>query len=290
LKNQNIELTHKFTVENGEIVTLSRDLEIKVKEHEITIDELRKHLEISRQKEFKEWLEGVIQGDGLNYVYTEHADRHKSMYDEFLKLKSKPPQGVRELRHATGVDVSLNTDAGIPVELVPPSTVAELVMDLLKQWREFAASSPAGRMKAISTVSALNKADQRFLQRVADLVMSANERCIHMESALRGVEIEKAQSDLALRVCRDRLVACAEHLDRYRRRAEVAERVVSVDRKGLVITPGKLVTLLRKSVNTERTAVLALQNELLSEKRDRKMREIELKAEQLHLRKVPNCF
>ena len=87
-------------------------------------------------------------------------------------------------------------------------------------------------------------------------------------------------------MCRDRLLACAEHLDRYRKRAEVAERVCTVDKRGLVVTPTKLISLLRKSNIAERTNGMSVQAQLVTERRDRKLLEIELKAGQLHLRKV----
>jgi uncharacterized coiled-coil protein SlyX len=293
-KNQNIDLSHKCATDHNELLALSRDLEIKAKEQDITIEELKKHLEISRQKEFKEWLEGVIvHHDGLNYVHSEPADRHQSLYGEFLKLRPDKKTQDKHLRTAVGVNNSLYSDASQLDDLThrnaqdheQSGSVAELVHTLLHEWREFIGSSPTGRNK-VSATSSLTKAEQRFLQRVSDLVLQANERCVHMEHTLRTVEIEKAQSDLALRVCRDRLLACAEHLDRYRKRAEVAERVCTVDKRGLVVTPTKLISLLRKSNIAERTNGMSVQAQLVTERRDRKLLEIELKAEQLHLRKV----
>lgn len=267
---QRLDAAKRLQKENEDLIAQLRETEAQLKANDITIDELRQYIQINEQSEFKDWLENVILCDISNYDV--QREQHKNLYEEFLGIAGRSTEYESHLMQS-----STKTAQG-------GESVRDLVQSLLHQWHEFVGTQPS-HLKNPSQ-GKITKSEQRYLQRITDLVLAAHERTVESMNKVRSMELERSRSDLALKVCRDRLSSCVQHLHRYRKRALAAERIAQTDKKHAAKGPGRLVGLLRKSLLEERHRATSAGNALVTEQKNCKLFEVKRSIEVTQIRRM----
>lgn len=262
-----------------------RESESQVKSLEVTVDGLKKQSHIAQQVDFQEWLEGVILrdeqlgGKGLVNDTNEPDDTRYAVQESNGKGGSGGAGSGGTLagdglhKKSSGVAAPGDDDAPRVVQTAMTSeikTVRDMVTVLLEQWREHVGFYPKGS----SGLGAASKPEQKFLQRICDLVTSAHEKCTKAFAELRWTEIKRSRAEMAHRVISDRLRTCVQHLHTYRKRAFAAEAVANSDYKHQLRQQGQLNALLKKALSDLRESHMKTTDRLLGEKRDKKLLEL----------------
>ena len=170
-----------------ELAAALRQSDAEAQSLQITVDNLKQQLELADQSAFKRWMQEVVLNDS--------SLQNNSSSNPLTASSSSALSGAL----STGAAPSPEGDSG---------TVKELVISLLVQWREQAGFYPRGATAAIS------RAEQRFLQRICDLVMAAHERSEAAHSSALAIEEEKAALEGRHEVIKHRLALCTEQLNR----------------------------------------------------------------------------
>ena len=277
-------------IDNERLTAALRDAENEVAVHQVTIDELSRQIDLSEQVDQRQWLESVILKDAE--ICAKHVDareQQKSLQRRVDGDGSKQERfDLRSLMPLLApVKENLSNEAAAGGHL----SVRDLVISLLAQWRDQV--GPMSFVKASSHShkesgkhSSLTKAEQRFYQRVCDLVTGANHRCSQAVDESRWADCERMKAELSLKVAQDRLRATVQQLQRYRKRAYACEKVARGDRKHIEKKETKLVSLMTRSVNEQRSKLTSLTNSLFSERKERQVTEISRVAERLELRRL----
>lgn len=152
----------------------------------------------SESEEFRVWLETLLLKEG----------------DEAVRSSAPEPERAAE-------------------ETATLPDIRELILSLLKQWREQGEKGD-NPISALRTQSGhlISKTEQRFLQRVTDMVITANDRCNQAIQICNQTRQRERSLQVTLEINSRRLKNCIKHLHRYRRRALAFEKgsVVSIDR------------------------------------------------------------
>lgn len=182
-EQQRVEEVRSLERRNEELSTALKETEMVIKSQQITIDELNKHAHASELGEFRAWLEDVISTDALVPGLIDHGPRDGAVegFDEFKSQEIEASGGVREL-----------------------------VLRLLEHWRNYVGIQVPSKIKGTS------KAEQRFMQRVSDLVVDAHDQCRHAHRQLHEAELDMSRLRLAHQLSQARLKACVVHLHGYR--------------------------------------------------------------------------
>lgn len=268
-EKRNLDLVSSQRIENEELITAVRDAEAKVRNYEIQINDLKKQIQMTDQQDFQQWLE-VITLENQKLVETP--------IDQLL-LPSKDP-------------LTQSSEDIFNGKTVSSSPVRDLVVGLISQWKEFVGNytvrNPIGvtGSAARNTTTSVSKAEQRFMQRVVDLVMQANDRALTASKKAKDFEAMVKRSEMATTISSERLKFCAQQLNRYRRRCQAYEKVLHNNSNEAVIKQGKLESILRKSVASERRSYAEVYNQLRCERRDRIILEMKRAAQVLQNRKM----
>ena len=280
-------------VDNERLASALRDAENEVAAHQVTIEELSRQIDLSEQVDQRQWLESVILKDAE--ICAKHVDAREQQKSSQRRVDDGGGFGSKQERVdlrslmplLAPVKENLSNEAAAGGHL----SVRDLVISLLAQWRDQV--GPMSFVKASSHThkesgkhSSLTKAEQRFYQRVCDLVTGANHRCSQAVDESRWADCEKMKAELSLKVAQDRLRATVQQLQRYRKRAYACEKVARGDRKHIEKKETKLVSLMTRSVNEQRSKLTSLTNSLFAERKERQVTDISRVAERLELRRL----
>lgn len=189
------------------------------------------------------------------------------LQDEKALLESLNKDSEQNWRSET---TAMQTEQALPVSVSGPDSndIRDLVFSLIEQWRcehphtaHFHRDSNSG--------SGLSKHEQKYLQRVSDLITNAYERCSQQAYKLRQAEAQRTKIEMSHSVLSNRLKTCVKHLHIYRKRAHASEAVTSADFKHNLRSQGKLIAILRKSLSEVRVKLYASTDALLAERRDK---------------------
>ena len=158
--------------------------------------------------------------------------------------------------------------------------VVELISSLLNQWKDQVGSYPTTKGRIIS------KAEQKFLQRITDLVLGSNERCTSAQAKYRWADTRRTKAELQLKVTKSKLKSCIEHLHRYRKRALAAENIINVDKKHTIMDKEHLLSYYHRLLNEERSKYGMNSQILIAERRDRKLVDAKLVLAQTEAKKL----
>jgi chromosome segregation ATPase len=264
-EKKRIDDVRQLQIENEELVSALKDTESQLKSASITIEELQQRVMMTEQLDFQQWLESVIIGNIDNLVETKAASQG-DISDENKENKDKNSA----INTATG-----STDS---------NSVKDLLNTLLTQWRDHVGTY-SGRSLGNNSNSA-TKAEQRFLQRVSDLVLSANERCMKAQSELISSESRYDRLHTTVNIYKNKLKSCLQHLHRYRNRAYAAEAVIVSSKKHVTTQYESLVSMLRKCLSNERMKSTVSNDALTLERRANKLLEGKLSIETFKLSKI----
>ena len=276
-------------IDNERLTTALRDAENEVAAHQVTIEELSRQIDLAEQVDQRQWLESVILKDAeICAKHVDSREQQKSLQrrvDEGGKQERVDLRSLMPLLAPVKENLSNESTAGGHL------SVRDLVISLLAQWRDQV--GPMSFVKASSHShkdsgkhASLTKAEQRFYQRVCDLVTGANHRCSQAVDESRWADCERMKAELSLKVAQDRLRATVQQLQRYRKRAYACEKVARGDRKHIEKKETKLVSLMTRSVNEQRSKLTSLTNSLFAERKERQVTEISRVAERLELRRL----
>ena len=280
-------------MESEQLMNALKQSESQVASLSVTVDELRQQNKLSENIDVKQWLEGVITRD--KSICDSHVDAlHAHTRNTHRDSMDRSHQANRLIVNASGMRTVQGTSRGSAC-----GSVKELVLGLLEQWaqevggatlmRPDAAIGGGGRRgkgeEGLRSRS-LNKAEQRFYQRVADLAMAADEKANRCIVEARDAEVMRVKAELSLKVCQDRLTGCVLHLNRYRKRAYACEHSARTHQRLQALTDDKLTSLLNKSLSEQRYKVAALNNEILAERKARQISETSKSVTILQLRQV----
>eukprot|EP01034_Spumella_vulgaris_P027158 gene27158-33841_t len=254
--------------DNDALAKALRESECHVSTAELRINELTEQSRLVDHQDFHSWLEVVT------------LDNQKILTTSFERLRESSDEPL-----LGGGAQDEEVFAGIKVG---SSSVRELVTALVTQWKEFVGSVPLANKPLSSTTAThtISKTEQRFLQRVTDLVMNANDRATQAANEMHNFELNAKRSELMARISNERLQICAQHLNRYRKRCQAYENVINGDMKSGVAKQTKLESILRKALNDERTKYTACAEALRTEHRDHQILEVKRLLETSQLRKI----
>lgn len=218
--------------------------------------------------DFQSWLEAVIFNDEkapLEAYFKIGEGRHQSL----VGVKA----GVEhEMRERGPVEEADNGDS-------KNNEVRGLVSTLLDQWRSEIPSETVlmRSLKGMSQGSddSSSKAESRFLRRISDLVVNANEKCSQSVNALRAAELAKAKIEMSHTIISKRLETCVHHLHIYRKRAHASEAIINTDFKHGLRTQSKLNVVLSKSLESMREKWHQAMGSLLEERRERQFQALQ---------------
>lgn len=151
------------------------------------------------------------------------------------------------------------------------SAVKSMVASLLKEWREHVGAHPHRSPKSGGTLS---KSEQRFLQRVTDLVMESNRVCKNAVFAMRQAEMKAENAESSSQITIEKLKVALLHLHRYRKRSHALEKIVKNDSRFEITQGEKVNSLLRRSLLDERRKNTENFSCLVIERRDNKLNEL----------------
>jgi hypothetical protein len=233
------------------LISTLRELESQRLADQITIEELNQKLQYDEQVDFQDWLDSVIfGGDKFNSRGSDN-DNNSNNSSDISKIDLNSIDSLNKPHVDDGVGIK------------------SLVMQLLSQWREYVSNYPSR-----GTAPTISKVEQRFLQRISDLVLNANDRCTKSLAEQATADIRRKQAEVALKINRERLKACVQHLHRYRKRAHASEKVISIDKKHQQNHHGRLASFLKKNLVGERKKLNETTDILLKEKREKKKLEL----------------
>lgn len=264
-EKKRIDDIRQMQIENEELVAALKDSESQLKSASITIEELQQRVAMTEQLDFQQWLEGVIIGNVDGILESKAVSTGDEGDDN------------KENRDKNSVN---NTTPGV----TESNSVKDLLTTLLSQWRDHVGTYP-GRSLGHNNNSA-TKAEQRFLQRVSDLVLSANERCMKAQSELVSSESRYDRLHTTVNIYKHKLKSCLQHLHRYRNRAYAAEAVIVSSKKHVTTQYESLVSMLRKCLSNERMKSTVASDALTLERRANKLLEGKLSIEAFKVNKI----
>lgn len=150
-------------------------------------------------------------------------------------------------------------------------SVRSLVSDLIKEWKFHVASYPQRSSKPGLTLS---KSEQRFLQRVADLVSESDRRCNAATIAMRQAELKAEIAENTRKVTSEKLETALLHLHRYRKRSIALEKIVRSDSRFDITQSEKVKSHIRKALMEERRKFTECYSSLLILRRENKLNEM----------------
>jgi uncharacterized protein (DUF1810 family) len=269
-ERQRVDEVSSRNAQCDELAYALKESEAQVNSMSMTIEELTKQAAVAKQVDFQQWLESVVLCDTSAVGGRDGGSL------------AGGGGGGADPNQSSDLNGTLNTvltggggggtRCGISGGGEP---IRDLVTALLGQWQESVGYS---RGLAAATSGApdvqLSKAEQKFLQRIVDLVSSAHERTCKAHSELRFSEIQRAKVEMTERVLGNRLKSCVQHLHVYRKRALAAEQVLGGDAKHALRRSGKLTALLRNSLADARTSLHDASDRYVNERRERSLVEL----------------
>lgn len=210
------------------LLTALRESEAELEAVKISLENLSRQIDATDHRAFMRWMEDVVLNDEHQLsgpAGTLSKRRNSSPTAEEIDI-GRDPSAARD-------SAEVDSDTA--------SSVKSLVVSLLVQWREQVGFYPRGANGPIT------KSEQRFLQRVSDLVLAANERCERAVLSARCAEEERLAAEQRCELMRTRLGLCAQQLHRYLRRTDFSERVISVERKHIIRANERLMSLYRNN-------------------------------------------
>jgi hypothetical protein len=210
---------------------------------------LRTQSKLSEEVDFQKWLENVILQDEKALLESLNKDSEQNWRSQTAAVQ--PEQALSATLSATD-----------------SNEVRDLVLSLIEHWQHehphtthFHRDSNSG--------SSLSKHEQKYLQRVSDLITNAYDRCSQQAYKLRQAEAQRTKIEMSHSVLSNRLKTCVKHLHIYRKRAQASEAVTSADFKHNLRSQGKLISILRKALSEVRVKLYATTDALLAERRDK---------------------
>ncbi len=264
-EKKRIDDVRQLQIENEELVAALKDSESQLKSASITIEELQQRVAMTEQLDFQQWLEGVIIGN-IDGIVESKAVSQGDEVDDNKENKDK--------------NSVTNTTAGV----TESNSVKDLLTTLLSQWRDHVGTYSSRSLGSNS--NSATKAEQRFLQRVSDLVLSANERCMKAQSELISSESRYDRLQTTVNIYKHKLKSCLQHLHRYRNRAYAAEAVIVSSKKHVTTQYESLVSMLRKCLSNERMKSTVATDALTVERRANKLLEGKLSIETFKVNKI----
>lgn len=210
--------------ETEKVLTALRESEAEVEALKITIENLGKQIDATDHRAFMRWMEDVVLNDD-HVVPIVHSPSKRT-------AANAPDEDIDTGREGVDHGRGETTPEG-------GNSVKGLIISLLVQWREQAGFYPRGATGPIT------KAEQRFLQRISDLVLSSHERCERALVNARELNEEKLVQEQKYTLIKTKLSLCTQQLHRYLRRTDFSERVISIERKHVIRTNERLLSLYR---------------------------------------------
>ncbi len=154
-----------------QISKLLRDSESKYRQLQVTASEMKQQSDLADRAAFQKWFIDYIAqfGGGAELLPSSSSSRKQVQFKLEEEVKDSK-DGVRN-----------SSSQG--------ETVRDLVITLLVQWRDQVGFYPRGASGPIS------KAEQNFLHKITDLVMTAHERSTHCERLCVSSEGKRQDMD-----------------------------------------------------------------------------------------------
>ena len=293
-EKRRLEETGAMRSDNERLAAALRESEIELSAQQVTVEELSRQVELSEQVDQRQWLESVIMKDAETCAKHVDAREHQKSARNGDNGNGNGKSGRVDLRSLMPLLAPMKENVAPDAASAGGHLgVKDLVISLLSQWREQVGpmvfvKAPADHTAAPrgSQGGSLSKAEQRFYQRVCDLVTGANQRCSRALDEARWADCERMKAQLSLRLAQDRLRATAQQLQRYRKRAYACEKVARGDRRHAERKETKLISLLRRALGEQRAKTDATTSLLFAERKERQVSAVARSAERLELRRL----
>jgi hypothetical protein len=203
----------------------------------------------SSNKEFQLWLKNMI---------FEHDSSTCSTFSDSISLVSPQPASGSEVR--------------------------ELIVRLLSQWRSDVNVSDIADQPIAATIgNPYDQSEQMYLTKVTNLLLSANEKCLHAAAAQQHAQQETNYLKQQLAIASKRLENAVKYLARYRHQLTSSRKLIVSQQHSIEYHHSELVVSLSKSLSKERDRRLLVTSDFLALKKKLNSCEIDLehKASQL---------
>lgn len=271
--------------EKDEVVVALKDMEVALRDSQVQVEQLSQQLQstlddqTSERSEFQEWLDGVLltsidppraPGPPAVPIYPFETDSINSQ-----RPQNKSNNDVKKLLNA------LLTQWKESVGYFPtPST---------RKGSNDAAStsgmgSPNKETHSVSLV--LTKDEQKYYQRIVDMVLQANDRANSAHQEVAEAQWQSEQSEVNSSVLKEKLKACLLQLHRYRKRTIASERVVATSQRSEAASYNQVVSHLRKTVASLQSQLSNRTDELSTERKNFLLCQIKYSASHQEIRKL----
>lgn len=260
-------MQYAFTEDNEKLIDRIKEEELQVSSMKLRIEELEQQLQVyetensNHSEDYKKWIETIL--------FEKDFDKSKDIPNISNQDASKPP-----------------------VSDVNSSDMKSLIVSLLKQWRNGNQMNHSSDMTsedlfaAITTPTGqlISAAEQHFLSKITDLVLTANNKCLQAISNHQNAIQKNFILQQQLTIMNNRFGVCLKQLHKYRRRVFVMSQNIVKETHQTALQQSKLVTILRKSLTKERDEKFIALNTISTLSKHIKTLEIKRIAEtsQLH--------
>lgn len=229
------------------VLSALRESEAEVESLKISLENMSKQIDATDHRAFMRWMEDVV----LNEESWVKGASHGSSPSKRNAVASADEE-IDTGRESSGKgEFEGGNDS--------TSSVKSLIISLLVQWREQAGFYPRGATGPIT------KSEQRFLQRISDLVLASHERCERALGRSRAADEERSLTEQKYALMKTRLSLCTQQLHRYLRRTDFSERVISIERKHVIRANERLLSLFRNNHMDVLTTMSRLRQDLYAE-------------------------
>ena len=255
-------------IRNGEDQQAKMQAQVAVMSERLKESErLRVDLSSNHRREFDELLASLREAE--TRVTTSQVTINELKHQTALAEKDGFQEWIEHILTDGVVEppVLEETSSKTNDDFTVKSLVTSLLRDLMKQ-------SGQHIHRTSKATGIASKSEQRFLQKVADLVVESNQRSAALAQGAHQAELRAQGAEKKCIVTTEKLKVALLHLQRYRKRSHALEKIIRTDARLEVNQNEKLKSFLRKALLDERRKLTETSSILLVERRDRKLSDI----------------
>ena len=164
-------------LENEQLSHSLKDAEATIQSMEITLEELKTQAKLNEETDFQKWLDSIILHDEKALLETLNKDKNSLFESVFPKESSFPSSSSYEDREAAAAAAAVAASGNIiNNNQNQKGSVYELVSSLLEQWHHEHPHHLSMNKQHTLPGNNMSKSEQKFLQKISDLVTDAHER------------------------------------------------------------------------------------------------------------------
>jgi hypothetical protein len=143
---------------------------------EITMEELKTQAKLNEETDFQKWLDSIILHDEKALLETLNKDKNSLFESVFPKESSFPSSSSSYEDREAEAAASAASGSILNINQNQTGSVHELISSLLEQWHHEHPHHLSMNKQHTLPGNSMSKSEQKFLQKISDLVTDAHER------------------------------------------------------------------------------------------------------------------